>query len=306
MASRLVDLLGISPPIDVFSIASQHAEVYYRALPFDADGFCMNLKVAGEKPKIFVNESKGRSHARRRFTVAHEVGHITIPWHTGSFVDHTNGEGEATVDAYWEYEREADSFAAELLMPSSWVVSVINGNEYVADAHQAIYSVAEVSPIAAAIKLLEILEPGVCVARLNPHGIVEWSGRSNGSTVRRPTWDIKIDFDLIKKTASSFSAVDVGRSKYLWWSTVELKLPSLSSRSSESWREIFAHIMADAGASEWEARRIRQSIAGKMGAAKSAARPLTKDRIYSNFMHSVSSPSYNWLTKHELDRKSVV
>lgn len=77
------------------------------------------LYVAGPVGVVFVNASD--SIARRRFTVAHEIGHFLL--HRALM---TNGRWiadspqmihEVDEETSWLHEREANRFAAELLMP---------------------------------------------------------------------------------------------------------------------------------------------------------------------------------------------
>lgn len=55
---------------------------------------------------------------RKRFTIAHELGHILIPWHNGknTYANHRNSSSFLDKN-----EAEADAFAAELLLPQHWM-----------------------------------------------------------------------------------------------------------------------------------------------------------------------------------------
>lgn len=66
----------------------------------------------GER-KIRVNQHHGKE--KQRFTVSHELGHYFIHRDVDTFVDDekTNSDDER--------EKEANKFAAELLMPTAWV-----------------------------------------------------------------------------------------------------------------------------------------------------------------------------------------
>lgn len=83
----------------------------------DVSGF---LFLGGERPMIGVNTSQ--SIVRQRFTIAHEFGHYLLHGFTPSevHVDHgfkvmlRDGRSSEGTD---EAEREANLFAAELLMP---------------------------------------------------------------------------------------------------------------------------------------------------------------------------------------------
>ncbi len=60
---------------------------------------------------------RGASNARRRrFTIAHEIGHFVL--HPGRLAPERGG---AVNEAWRLQEREADQFAAELLMPEALV-----------------------------------------------------------------------------------------------------------------------------------------------------------------------------------------
>jgi hypothetical protein len=60
--------------------------------------------------------SGGSSERRRRFTIAHEIGHFVL------HPERQRPERGGGVNAVWEgQEREADRFAAELLMPEPLV-----------------------------------------------------------------------------------------------------------------------------------------------------------------------------------------
>lgn len=50
---------------------------------------------------------------RKRFTVAHEIGHKVLPWQDGSF--HADDQYTLSRDTRVEFEREANAFAGELL-----------------------------------------------------------------------------------------------------------------------------------------------------------------------------------------------
>jgi Zn-dependent peptidase ImmA (M78 family) len=112
----------ISPQVDVEALARKCGlEVAY----VDVDG-----KLSGQLypdiPEIVINR-RGRGRERQRFTIAHELGHWRLRHHllgalpedtlgySGAFEDEGSHEGRSPV------EIEANTFAAELLMPSSWI-----------------------------------------------------------------------------------------------------------------------------------------------------------------------------------------
>lgn len=79
-------------------------ELEFEASKLDAIGTAQD----GERPLILLN--KASSGDRRRFTLAHEIGHVVM--HTVPAVDQ---------------EREADRFASELLMPAASIAGELDG-----------------------------------------------------------------------------------------------------------------------------------------------------------------------------------
>ena len=110
------------PPIDPVELAHQlGVRVVTVNPPDDVSGFFIREDPDSGQPTIGVN--KHHSPVRRRFTVAHELGHHLLrhegDWHIDdmiiSFRDSASSSGEHAK------EIEANLFAATLLMPQSWV-----------------------------------------------------------------------------------------------------------------------------------------------------------------------------------------
>ena len=108
-------------PVDVIAIARNYADVRLVPLPRTIDGLA--VRKAGERSKILVN--KTAPEVRQRFTAAHELGHILIPWHIGISVDafESTLAGGESVES--DDEAEANQFAAELLLPSKQVKAAL-------------------------------------------------------------------------------------------------------------------------------------------------------------------------------------
>lgn len=86
----------------------QYAIIIYKSIPVDGvDGVCLNLKTADKTPTVIVNADSART--RQKFTLAHELGHIIIPWHLGTFIDKVDESNGTSNTEYWVIEREANS-----------------------------------------------------------------------------------------------------------------------------------------------------------------------------------------------------
>jgi transcriptional regulator with XRE-family HTH domain len=110
----------INPPVDVENLAS---ECGIKVLQWDfenVDGLILRL---ANGPVIGVNREQAAT--RQRFTIAHELGHYMLE-HADYF--HVDFGGDLSPSATgehpeynWRDERAANDFAANLLMPASFV-----------------------------------------------------------------------------------------------------------------------------------------------------------------------------------------
>jgi Zn-dependent peptidase ImmA (M78 family) len=90
------------------------------AFPADCDAVILGLADDDQRPRIVLNST--RPPTRRRFTLAHEIGHFRIPWHLGTIVCHTDfGESDEDDLLHRASEGEANTFAYELLLPQQWL-----------------------------------------------------------------------------------------------------------------------------------------------------------------------------------------
>ena len=98
-------------------------------------------------------------HPRTRFSLAHELGHYYLPQHN----DHLRGggashqsRGEFTADI--TIEREADAFAAGLLLPKKQLVPRVRGKELTPDLIGGLAEEFCVSWMATSLRCLEVTD----------------------------------------------------------------------------------------------------------------------------------------------------
>lgn len=106
-------------PISPWQIAEQlHIPVYSWDLPDEVSGIFVTIDGLS---CIAVNDT--HPNVRQRFTVAHEIGHAVYSDARELFVDFYGVDANAGYGniAHERLERKANQFAAELLMPSSWL-----------------------------------------------------------------------------------------------------------------------------------------------------------------------------------------
>jgi Zn-dependent peptidase ImmA (M78 family) len=89
-----------------------------------------SIRIEKNEPIIWINKIANQLNERRRFTLAHELGHYMLhlaplsTWNNEAFVDEKIGFNR---DDEWDHrEMEANGFAAQLLMPAHIVRDKVN------------------------------------------------------------------------------------------------------------------------------------------------------------------------------------
>ena len=117
-ASQVLSNLQISSlPVNPFVVADRR-DIAYQEKPTLAPGISGCLMKVGDAFGILYS-ARFASEGFKRFTVAHELGHYFLQGHIEALFGagqqfHQSESGFTSDD---KYEREADSFAASLLMP---------------------------------------------------------------------------------------------------------------------------------------------------------------------------------------------
>ncbi|WP_298089150.1 ImmA/IrrE family metallo-endopeptidase [uncultured Sphingomonas sp.] len=147
-AEQLLQELGITEPneIDVEVIAwSVGARVRYRPLPRG------DARIVGMGDRAIITVDDRASRVRQRFSVAHELGH----WHhhRGQRLICHDASGNAPDDTC---EREADRYAAELLMPRFMLVPWMAKAPISIALADGVARLFHVSTLAAALRLADV------------------------------------------------------------------------------------------------------------------------------------------------------
>lgn len=172
VARRLLAEAGASElPIDPYRVARAHNVL---VIEREAEGCDGCILVEGDAAAILVNAGI-RKAERRRFTVAHELGHFALHREMLYFRRESLEEIEGEFDA--GIEAEANAFASELLMPAASVDYEFATQEpswFVVDQMQARYSV---SLTAAALRLVKSSHYSCALAFIRD-GMITWVARS--------------------------------------------------------------------------------------------------------------------------------
>ena len=148
LAAAVLDACGIdpAPPIALARLAYALGVSEIRAASMVEDG---RLEHRAGRKVIFLREQTGPQ--RRRFTLAHELGHLVLAEPGRDFVAHRH---EVHFDSE---ERFCNQFAAALLLPRTWVRSEFAEAPVGLPAARGMAAQAETSLSAALVRLREVL-----------------------------------------------------------------------------------------------------------------------------------------------------
>lgn len=121
-------------PVDVDEIArllDVEVRYDYALEQFDIIG---QIIFEGDIPVVTINPTQNSYEPRRRFTLAHELGHFCLHRDKVSQGFKDNRKTMSRTQSYWDIlESEANNFAAQILMPANLVLDM---SEYILNASQ--------------------------------------------------------------------------------------------------------------------------------------------------------------------------
>ena len=178
IAARVAEQYKISPPADVERILQAKCKVIQREPRFGVEAYTV---LSDQPPTVYLAP---QSYApRMRFTIAHELGHIFIPWH--------NGETTCNLDdptwkdngiRYFDMqELEANVFASELLIPSKWLRQVVEDGLPLEKMIDTITWKTKASVLACLYALEHVLPPGHIIFVKTPQMDYWWRFQSVGT-----------------------------------------------------------------------------------------------------------------------------
>jgi Zn-dependent peptidase ImmA (M78 family) len=115
-------------PVPVELIAkSRGARIFYRSLEHDVSGFLYR-----DRHQAVIGVNTHHSRTRQTFTTAHELGHLLLHDQEQLHVDHgfrIRLRDDVSSQGTDHAEREANYFAASLLMPKAFLQSDLAGTD---------------------------------------------------------------------------------------------------------------------------------------------------------------------------------
>ncbi len=184
----LADTVGIDNiPIDVFSIP-EFLEEYGITLEFSKDKFTditeygLTEMSSNNKKCIYFNanfygnsfdEVKKDDVKRRhcRFTLAHELGHCTIPTHKDILLQQELTDSRSIFAKKYSFtkEYEASVFASELLIPSNTIKNIYEYGKTFKEIIDNVSKKYDTSKTASALKAASLMNDSICICLMvNP------------------------------------------------------------------------------------------------------------------------------------------
>lgn len=175
----LADTVGVDTiPIDVFSIPDQmDYEVIFSGKDFKNDneyGFSdissennkriyLNANFYGNSFDELMQDNLKRRHCR--FTLAHELGHCTIPEHSNIELQNSllNKNNLHAKKYNFKKEYEANVFAAELLIPSTTITNIYSFGKTFKDIINNLSLKYDTSIMASALKAASLMNDSICI-----------------------------------------------------------------------------------------------------------------------------------------------
>lgn len=159
IANRLRKKHHLTLPVDLEKLAElEHIKIEYYHSQSGIDGYA-NLDC--NQPVIYINEEQEYLR-RKRFTMAHEIGHVRIAWHTDAAHCVTDDpyvyvQSKKKIDSQ---EYEANVFASELLIPSDWLKEQLSRMQDFSTFLNAIVTQTNASVMACLYALENVLPAG--------------------------------------------------------------------------------------------------------------------------------------------------
>ena len=178
LAGVLVERLGVRGKPDLQSIADR---LGIKIREVDSEGFDGALiRVAGHRGATIAVKASLQDATRKRFVIAHEIGHFALPEHEGTEVCSPRtlemwGEGIPTL------ELQANEFASELLLPTKHVRETLAQRFPDLSAIRRIASEYETSLTTTVRKFLRLTDHA-CAMVWSAGGEIVWVERSEAFT----------------------------------------------------------------------------------------------------------------------------
>ena len=231
IANNKVDLTKIADNQSITIIDGHYEHYFVGQLVFDSGDFFIHLNY---------DQLSDKDAPRTRFTLAHEFGHYFIKEHC-NLLKQGISLHKKTMDGNgkFPFEREANFFASNLLMPTNRFVNLSAGFEPGIDSILNLKSIFSSSIESTAIRYIEL--------DITPCFLIKWQeditsryiGFSQSFSIltgitSKPT--IKVNTDYVKKIFNLLSGLDIETDYSIEKTTLSKWLPMIRPNSVKDFR----------------------------------------------------------------------
>lgn len=258
---------GLSPPVDVESLLRSRVALNRVDWPIDGvDAVLTGL--VGDPRGVAVYIRATDNLLRERFTMAHELGHLLLPWHLPN-ANCAVKEGALDLPVF-SLEEEADVFASCLLVPDAWLLEQVHRCGDDMSQLLRVLNAAEVSTAAAIQALRRYLLAGWVFVSYGERSIIATRG------TRLP--DVPADQVMAVLAAECYAKGEASLNGFpvYWYRMVEpLSLPQKDAADARTDHQILLDAIAMIEPESKRHNPIAQSANGKVGGSlrEAAGRP---------------------------------
>ena len=179
-ASQLRESMGIGSDEVIGDIVSLIKDAGYEYMDesFGDDFSGFTRALGGSNYLIGFNRNHYYGPTFHRFTVAHELGHVTIPWHRQMLEANGQHRSKSEFQVKDRIEREADYFAICFLAPREAFQIQMRFKEYTKETIWRLSKHFGISPYAAVLRFIELTDLSCTLVVCNKNGLIEYEQRS--------------------------------------------------------------------------------------------------------------------------------
>ena len=180
-ATQLRENMSIGNSEVIGDIVDQIQEAGYRYMEESfGDAFSgYSQSLGGGNFLIGFNRDHFWSDKFHRFTLSHELGHITIPEHRKILETEELHRSKSEFQSKDRIEREADYFAICFLAPKKAFQTAMKYKEYTKDTILGLSEHFEISSYAAVLRFIELTDLTCTLVVCNEEGLIEYEQRSD-------------------------------------------------------------------------------------------------------------------------------
>ena len=176
LARGLLKFVGMHAPVDLYGLAEKIG-LKIRDVP--STGFDGALvRIAGRPDGIIAKRESMVGDARKRFTIAHEIGHYLLPGHGVDISVCAKEQLDVAREKVAQMEKEANKFASELLLPLYTVAEIVGKYGFSMDTCSFVSDVFEASLTASASQCVDASESEVALV-VTDDGVIKYFQRGD-------------------------------------------------------------------------------------------------------------------------------